>query len=349
MFLKQDMLLRKFFPLYILSLLLCAAPAHAQFSSGPAPVQYTANPEVPGPNQEVDMSLQGIGTFLGDATITWKENGVVVNSGIGLTTHSIITGGVGTVTDVNVTIVSTINGTITHDFVFAPSVVYLVWESNTSVPLFYTGKSLYTPGAPLKIVAIPFVVSGKALVPASKLSFQWTRNDNFVPGASGTGKNVFSFNGDQLLGSENVSVDVLLSGVKVGHSSISVQANSPQVILYDNDPLRGEILERALPATFNFSSSQLTLQAEPYFFSNSSVSAGKIQYTWTVNGQETTGPSSAQGILSLRQTGAGTGSATVGVTAQNTDNSAYFQSASQALQLTFGQAAGNALSSFLGL
>ena len=162
-------------------------------------------------------------------------------------------------------------------------------------------------------------------------------------------RNVFSFNGDQLLGSENVSVDVLLSGVKVGHSSISVQANSPQVILYDNDPLRGEILERALPATFNFSSSQLTLQAEPYFFSNSSVSAGKIQYTWTVNGQETTGPSSAQGILSLRQTGAGTGSATVGVTAQNTDNSAYFQSASQALQLTFGQSTGNALSSFLGL
>lgn len=324
--------------------------AHAQqFTSGPDPVQYTVSPEAPGPNQPVYISLAGIGSFLGDATISWQENGKTVSSGVGLVNHSVTTGGIGTVTNVTVTIVSSTNGTITHTFNFAPSVVYLVWESNTSAPIFYKGKSLYTPGSPLRVVAVPFVASGKSLVPTSKLSFQWTRNDNLVPEQSGTGKNVFAFSGDQLLGAETVSVDVILSGTKVGHTEITIPASQPMVLLYDRDPLRGELLERALPASFTLHTSEITFQAEPYYFANASVAAGKVQYTWTLNGQEMTGPDSARGLLTLRQTGQGTSAATIGITAQNTDESNYFQTADESLQMTFGQSTSNAISTFLGI
>ncbi len=333
-----------------LAALLWTGVAHAQtFTSGPDPVQYTVVPTTPGPNEHVDLSLQGIGSFLGDATITWKENGKVVNSGVGLTNHSFTTGGVGTITRVNVTIVSATNGTLSHDFTFTPSVVYLTWEADTSVPNFYKGKSLYTSGSQIKVVAVPFVVSGHGLVPASQLSFQWRRNDDLVPEQSGMGKNVFVFNGNQLLGAEQVAVNVFLGTTEVNHTEISIPASNPMVLLYDRDPLRGELLERALPSSASFGANEITLQAEPYYFAHSSVVAGALQYTWTLNGQETTGPDSAKGVLTLRQTGQGTGSATVGINVQNTNDMDFFQTADESIQMTFGQTTRNIISTFLGI
>ncbi len=323
--------------------------AHAQFSNAPSPVEYTVSPEAPGPNQKVYIDIKGLGSFVGNSTITWEENGRVVSSGVGITSYIGATAGVGSVMHVKVTISGSGESIITHDFYFAPSVVYLTWEADTSAPLFYMGKSLYSAGSQLKIVAIPFVVSGSSLVGSDRLSFQWTHNDNKAPSQSGLGKNVLVLTGDQLQGSERLALDVIYKGVKVGHAEIAVPAVDPQVLMYDRDPLRGELAERALPATFNLNTNELTLQAEPYFFANKSVSAGKLSYSWTINGQDTLGPDSARGLLTLRQSGQGSGGAVVGVSVQNLDDDKLVQSARQALQITFGDSTGNSISSFLGL
>ena len=58
----------------------------------PDPVQYTVAPEVPSPNQQVTIVVQGIGTFLGEANIIWSENGKVVQSGTGLRNFTFTTG-----------------------------------------------------------------------------------------------------------------------------------------------------------------------------------------------------------------------------------------------------------------
>jgi hypothetical protein len=74
-----------------------------------------------------------------------------------------------------------------------------------------------------------------------------------------------------------------------------------------------------------------------------------LSYTWTLNNEEIVGPESAEGLLTLRQTGTGIGSATVGITVQNNDPDRFVQAANTSLGLIFGEGASSALSSFFGL
>jgi hypothetical protein len=324
--------------------------AHAQsMGATSAPVQYIIAPETPGPDAPVYIEVQGVGNFLGNATVTWQENGQVMASGVGLSTFSFTTGGIGTATDIHLIINSDTEGTITHDFVFAPSVVNLVWEAATSVPPMYLGKALYSAGSTLRVIAFPIVAQGTALVAASKLSYQWTYEGNLDTTDSGLGKNSLTFQGDEIQSSESVSVDVYLGANKVASGDITIPAVNPQVILYDNDPLQGEILDQALVGAFNLNQDEVDLKAEPYYFANESFENGDLSYDWTLNNQETSGPDSSEGLLTLRQTGSGAGAAQIGVSVQNTDNNKLIQSASTALTLSFGQASGSAISSFFGL
>lgn len=334
-------------PIFFVFLFL-ATQARAQLSAVPDPVQYTVAPETPGPNQTVYIEAQGVGPFIGNATITWQVNGKVVKSGVGLTTFSFTTGGVGTATQVRVTIQST-QGTYTRDFVFAPSVVHLVWEADTSAPLFYKGKTLYSAGSSIKVVALPTIASGKSIVSSSKLSFQWYRKDTIDTRASGLGKNVYTFNGDGIQTSEDVRVDVYLNGSKVGSGEVLIPATNPGVVLYSQDPLRGELLDVALPTKFNLNANEITLRAEPYYFANSSMRTGSLAYTWTLNGTETTGPDAGRGLLTLRQTGSGSGSAQVGISVQNIDADKFTQVAQSLVGIVFGQGSGTSFTSLFGL
>ena len=232
---------------------------------------------------------------------------------------------------------------------FYPSLVQMVWEADTSAPATYEGKTLYSAGSRLKIVAFPLLQSGSSLVPSSKLTFAWKRRGVAVPEQSGLGRNTFTFDGDQLQTSEDVSVDVYLGSNKVGNGEVSVPTSDPQVLFYNVDELRGELTNRALPSGITLSGNKITLQAEPYYFANVSKKRGSISYAWTLNGQETTGPDAARGVLVLQQNGGGSRVAQIGVAAQNNDSDKFVQSASIILQIAFGQDAGSALSSFFGL
>ena len=321
--------------------------AHAQSidSALPAPVQYIVSPENPAPDQFVNIEIEGVGQFLGDSQITWRENGQIVSSAQNQETFSFDVGGVGTATRIDITIDSATQGVITKEFVFNPSVVNMVWEADTYTPLLYQGKSLYTAGSNLKVVAYPTVMIGGSLIPTNKLSFQWSDNNTPNTAASGLGKNVFTFQGDQIQSGEDVTVTVYYNNASVGKGEIFIPASQPQVLFYQQDPLRGELLDEALSGNFTLTNQEVTVKAEPYFFAKNSP----LQYDWTLDGQETSGPQSAQGLLTLRETGSGSGATTLGVTIQNTDTAALLQQAQAALQIAFGQQSGSVFSSFFGL
>ncbi len=319
-----------------------------QFTPPPDPIEYTISPESPGPNETVYIEAAGIGSFIGNSTITWQVNGKTVSKGVGQNTFSFTTGGVGTATRVHV-IIDSPQGVYTHDFAFAPSVVHLLWEADTSVPPFYKGKPLYSGGAYLKVIAFPTVIASGSSVPTSKLSFQWSRGDDPDPAASGLGKNVYSFFGDQLKGSEIVHVDVYMGSARVGAGNITIPATTPGVVLYGFDSLRGLLLDTALPGQFTLDTQEVTLKAEPYYFSNSSLRRGAVTFDWTLNGNETTGPYANKGLLTLRQTGSGNGSADVAVALQNTEADKFPQAAQSFLSISFGQNSGVSFKSLFGL
>ncbi len=332
---------------FILAALLYAGTVHAQ-GSGVDPVQYIIAPETPGPNAPVQITVQGVGSFLGDATITWSVGGKTVASGTGLAAFSFTTGELGTQSIVRLTISSATQGLITRTFTFTPSVINLVWEADTSVPPLFAGKALYSAGSPLRVVAFPTVIVAGKKVAAESLSYQWSVNEQPVPALSGTGKHILTYTGDQLQSAEVVSVEVYFGSLKVGRAEIAVPASETQVLLYHKDALRGVVWDNSMPASIALGGKELTLQAQPYFFANTALKGGAVSWTWTLNDEVVTGPDSAKGLLTLRQTGEGKGSASLTVELQNQNSSQLVQSAKTILSIIFGSAQ-SGFSSFFGL
>jgi hypothetical protein len=339
----------KIFVLALSAATIGAAFSYAQTTSGtvPAPIQYTVSPENPGPNTQVTITAEGVGSYLGNANITWSLNGKITSAAVGDRTFTFNTGPLGSVTRVHVNVQSASEGTLTNDWSFSPSVVTLVWEADTSVPPLYKGKALYSGGSGLKVVAFPtVVVNGKAIAPQN-LSYQWSVNDVPAPQESGLARNSISFTGDELQNSEDVTVVVNYSASVVGQAEVVVPATAPQILFYNLDPLRGLQLDFALPQALQLNTKEFTIQALPYYFDTASLQNGSATYAWTLNGDDTTGPNAKNGILTLRQTGSGTGSANIGVSVQNSDSNLLVQAAQTAVQIVFG--ASSSGSSLFGL
>jgi len=128
-----------------------------------------------------------------------------------------------------------------------------------------------------------------------------------------------------------------------------VPASDPIILLYSRDALRGTLYDTALPAAISLVGAELTVQAEPYYFSTATKRSGMIPFVWTLNGEPASGPDSASGILTLRQSGSGTGSATIGVSMQNNNPDQFVQTASISLHIEFGATQSNSLFNFFGL
>lgn len=332
---------RKLRNIATLGIFLASFAAQAQFL--PEPVQYVVSPEVPGPNQTVTIQAEGIGAFLGDAAITWQQDGKTVKSGVGERTYSFVTGGIGSVTNIRVSIQSTTDGAFSKQFTFRPSAVNLVWEVDTSAPPLYAGKPLYSAGSPIKVVAFPAVVVNGARVAAQSLSFQWTRQDQALPAQSGLGRNTLSLDGDQLQAQEEIVVSVYLGNSLVAQGGIAIPASQPQILLYERNALRGVLYDAALPQGISLENKEITIAAQPYYFSAPSLRAGALQYEWSLDGNEITGPDSSRGVLTLRQTGSSAGRSTLAATLQNNSQDQLVQAAETFVTILFGGASGASL------
>ncbi len=332
----------------VLALMFITGGATTYAQTLPPPIQYVVTPEAPGPNQQVTIEAQGVGSFLGSANLTWVQDGEVVLDGVGERRYSFVTGSLGQKTTVRVSIDSS-QGAFAQTFVFNPSLINLVWEADTTVPLLYKGKALYSAGSDYKVVALPSVYSGGARVGASALSFQWSRAGESLPEQSGLGRFVLAMTGDQLQASEDIAVDVYYGNVLAGRGGVSIGASAPRIVLYPRDPLRSALYDSAIPGAISLVGKELTVQAEPYYFSNKAKNGGALPYIWMLNDNETTGPDASRGILTLRQTGTGTGAATLGVSVQNSIADQFVQNASASVQILFGAQTGTSLLNFFGI
>jgi hypothetical protein len=334
----------------ILGLALAALPAvasaQALYSAGPAPVQYTLIPETPGPSTSVTISVAGVGTFVGNSNITWSVDGTTAAQGVGLNKFKFTTGALGHTTTVKVTINSTEYGTITNTWTFNPSLINLVWEAHTTTPPMFMGHALYSKGSRLTVFAFPQVMKNGSRIPDSQLSFQWQLDEQPQPDASGLGRNTFSFQGNQLHTAEEVSVDVYSGSSVVGHADLTIPSTDPQLVMYPRDPLRGILYNSALGGSYTLPGEEVTVHAEPYYFSGTSATGSQYDWKWTLNGNPTSGPDAGKGEMTLRTQGGQKGTAILGVSLQNNAAYTYLQSAENSISLTFG---GQTSSSVFGL
>lgn len=279
------MLLKRLFLIALCAFFIAphAASAQTEFinaSSGEA-LRVSISPQYPKAFETVSVSVEDFSRDLNNLTISWALNGKVQQKGVGLKTFSFATGALGTVSNLTITI-----GGTARTVAIRPTGIDLLWQAASYVPPFYKGKALHSNQDPLVVVAEPFFLtsSGKRLDP-STLTYKWSQNGKVVQEASGYGRRSFSVRPSVLSKSIDVSVEVTSStGDYKSTAQTSIDEVSPEVIVYENNPLFGVQSQVALNnKTFSLGTKpETTFLAVPFFFSVG-TSPKNISYSWSQN------------------------------------------------------------------
>lgn len=197
--------------------------------------------------------------------------------------------------------------------------ILLTWKSNTYVPSGFSGKIMPTSGS--LITASAELIDNGKIIDVSKQNVYWYQDNNFIDG--GIGKKSISFRlPDTAVGTINLRVEFPDYSKGGQLKTAVIKIARPEVVI--ESPLPGG----------KFSSSPLTLIAQPYFFNTDSPS--HLNFSWNVNGQSPTGAENPQ-ILNIKfdQTMQPQSTMSVSLFAQNTDKNYSFETASGNTTLTY--------------
>lgn len=257
-------------------------PDEIRSASVKGSVTAQVTPSIPGPNEQVSITIKSSLADLSTASISWTLNGKTVGGGRGQKTLTFSTGSVGTLTTVTASI-TTLDGIfVSKTFSFRPLVITIDWEADTYTPPFYRGKALPSPRAGLRLVS---TIQGTSLSPANFV-YQWKKNGLVLPEVSGYGASAVTIPQAFDQGS-NTIIEVTaapLDGSFSTKKSITIAATNPQPLLYQELPLHGVAYQAALGANVATASNEFTAHVEPYFAPLADWIAGKILYRWTANG-----------------------------------------------------------------
>lgn len=243
------------------------------------------SPENPAPLETIRVTIESYISDLDKATITWSINGKIVDSGTGKRTFSFQNGPSGKITRLSVTIVTNNGERIIKELSWNPVALTILWQADTYTPPFYRGKALLTPQANIHVVALPDNSSGANALSGGKFAYVWQKDGSTVAGASGYGKNLFSFVGPKPY--DKISVKVLASSVDDAIKSekrIDLPVTQPFILFYESTPLLGVWYNHPMNSDFTLTKKEFSLSAEPYFFSNDDSDAPILKYDWSLNG-----------------------------------------------------------------
>lgn len=292
---------------------LFALPLFAWAQLAPEDISLRVVPELPEPGQEVSLDIESYVTDLSRSQITWILDGNEIEKGVGEIEVTFNVGSVGTVHSLQVIAQTPDNGTIVKTISISPASVDLLWEAVDSyTPKLYKGKAQNAHDSGVIILAMPYFIdkSGNQINPKS-LVYNWKVNNKPQQGASGFGKDSFTFSGPSLYRDSFITVDVESpDNAYRARRSINLSAQSPKVLFYTQNPLYGErLLDPIAGGSLQLEEDELIIRAEPYFFSdinNSEVA----DYEWRIDGKKilTVGD---RNLITLRRPEKGSGRSSV--------------------------------------
>jgi hypothetical protein len=329
------------FGILVLFLLLDGAfiqTAHAQMGiPGIAnTLDLRLRPQYPRPNETVTAFLENYSFDLARSEISWFLDGKLQKKGLGIISFVFQNSPIGGTRQVGVSIINPLGETVQKILTIRPAQVDLLWEAESYTPPFYKGKSLYSFQGILKVIALPSFIdeAGKRLS-SKELVFNWKENDNPVAVASGVGKDTFIVN-DQtgLIHISKIEVEATsLDKSLIATQSFSIAPGSPEIILYENNPLYGKLYNKALPSSMTLIGNEVKISAVPYFFSAEGKDNANISYKWSVNGQEVTAMGLNKSEIVFRPEGKGQGASFINLQVENVKS--LFQIAERSMSLLF--------------
>lgn len=290
-------------------------------------------PQNPGPKERIVVSISSINIDLARAEIVWSTDGKVAKRGVGLTTFIVSAPDLGRELRLDVGVKSSM-GTISKSVVVRPAGVEILWYAHGYVPPLYKGKALHTSESSITASAMPHFILRGVPLSSESLFYQWRLNNTFLGNQSGLGKQTIQFVGAALFGKDTLSVEVSTKDrALVGNATITIDTVNPKVLFYEDSPLLGTLYTQALSSSYFLTKEELTVRAEPYFFSQKELEDG-VDGTWHINGTRlNNNPEFARGVT-LRQTG-GSGEAILTYSIEATTRA--LQDASRSLTIFFGQ------------
>lgn len=262
-----------------------ALPAYAQFSipGADGAVSISMTPAFPGPHTAVELTLQSALYDVSQGTVTWTVDGKIVAQGIGETTAHLVTGALGAASNVQVQ-VSTADGDASTAVSIVPTSVDLLWESNSYTPPFYKGRALPSSGSTVTVVAVPHLIRGGISVPADQLTYTWKKDGAVIAAVSGRGKSSATFDSPLLYGTDSLSVLVSTGDGSLAASGIvRIPDSSPQLLLYEDNPLFGVLYHSALGSA-RIPETEMSFIAVPLFSPVRVSNDAQLAYDWQVNG-----------------------------------------------------------------
>ncbi len=300
-----------FISLFVISHMLYAGVAIAQFSlptyqlpdlNMKPTLSLTSEPLTPQPNSIMTITANLSGTSnTSNANYVWFLNGATQKDASGLN-KNIFTfriGNLGTVYRIGASITTPNGDNLSDSISLTVSDFDLTWNASSQAPASYKGKLLPTQNSIVGISTLSSIYwpGTKTLVNGNNLIFNWTVDDKFSAGNSGTGKSDFVFKVNDYAGADkSVRLEIKTSDNAVSISkSATIPIIRPQTLLYFADPktnfpnsaaLKNETIK---PADLNF-------VAQNYFFN---ALPKDLKWQWFINNEEATGESEKPWLASL--------------------------------------------------
>ena len=302
-------------------------------------IETTVIPKFPRAHEEVTLQVTSYTSDFDRANIAWFVDGTRITERIGQRAITFTTGAVGETTTIRMVAQTVSGATVERFFRFIPGDVDLVWEAESYAPAFYEGKRLHPPSGTIRIIALPDLRTpeGAHLSP-DNLVYTWTVDRTIRPALSGFGKNSIRIGKDDTYKSNLlVTVEVTsLTNDAIAQESVIINPTQPFILFYEESPLLGLQLNKALNNGFNLEREEVQIVAEPYFFSIANKRDSNLAYTWLMNGTRITETDPTPGKLTLRNTATGTGKSRLTLRLQH--NTLLFQGAQGNTTISFGTA-----------
>ncbi len=276
-----------------LSTIYCLLPTfiHAQLSPEQALEQLTQtvsikmSPQYPGPNSNVNISIESFSTDLDTSKITWSVDGATKSEGVGIKDLSLQTSASGKSVTVSILIEPQIGTSFIKTVIIQPGEVDLLWQGKTYTPPFYKGRALWSNQGQIIFFAVPHTSDENGTpLKSSNLIYRWSKDGTVLGNLSGTGKNSIVLTDSVLSLPQTITVEVLSdANTIVGRKSIRLASITPSVLIYEDSPLYGPLFNREVSEKFILNSQEVSFSAFPLFFSTISQAEPNISYSWSTN------------------------------------------------------------------
>jgi hypothetical protein len=203
-----------------------------------------------------------------------------------------------------------------------PADVDLIYEAQTYAHPFFKGKKQFTSESVVTFIAIPnFVTPAGRKIPDGELVYTWKTNGTVQQSVSGYGRNTFTLKGTLIERPMQVTVDVsAVNSTLASTQSIYIHSTSPEIVLYENNPLLGVVYDKAIMGTFLLERPQVDFEGVPYFFDAQTKDSASLNYAWTINGVTVTSKTQTENYMLLRNDNNEEGQATISATVNHVQN-----------------------------